>query len=267
VSCLVALQPGTPDAPSVLCVHPFGGSAAVYGPLAAHLGADVAVHGLQSAGLIAGREPDETVAAMADRYADEIRPVLRPGRTALVGYSMGGVVAVEIARRLASSPPVVLVDADPLHSDVADPWRILVHQVLDVDLPTEPLADLRLDEALARVRAAGAAQGRMPARMNLDRLSAMLRVCRSNARAAAAHVPLPVAGTLHIIRSGRPAGWDPWDGIAAAVVVTDVAVGHHEIMRPPGLPAVAGRIRSVLGLPAGYTAFPGRAAAPVTGRG
>jgi thioesterase domain-containing protein len=251
---LVWVQRGS-TGPPVYCFHPLGGSVAVYGQLALRLGCDQPVRGLQAIGLVPGRDPDQTVDAMARRYAAEIVATRPPRRPVLVGYSMGGTLAVEAARLLApalpESPVVFTIDCDPLYtsSDNTEGWRILVHQVLAIDLPTEPLAGMPVEEGLALVRAAGAAQRRIPVRFDLDRLHTMLRVCQVNERAIAAHVPQPYAGTVHVVRpaaAGPVAGADPWNGFADRVEVSVVPADHQTILGPLGCSEVAALIRRLL---------------------
>lgn len=247
---LVTVQPGA--GPPVVCFHPQGGSAAVYGPLAAHIGRDHLVHGLQSVGLTAGHEPDRTVEDMARRYADAVEALPLPGAVFL-GYSMGGVLALETARLLGERGTpverVILVDCDPLYAPRpgGGPWATLVRQVLNIDLPVEPLDGLPVGQALETVRAAGARQGRIPARMSLDRLARMWDVCRANEEAVARHVPAPYPGAVHVVRSaGATPDGDVWDAFADRAVVTVVDVDHHDIVDRNGAPAVADVVRSLL---------------------
>jgi len=150
---IVCLQPGKAGARPLYCFHPFGGSAAVYGPLAPHIHPELPVYGLQSVGLIPGREPDTGVTGMADRYAAEILHRSPPFPALLVGYSMGGIIAVETARRLPASPPVVLIDSDPLYNhDTVDPWGILVRQVFDIELENHGTSFRLASSAIATSR-------------------------------------------------------------------------------------------------------------------
>lgn len=244
---LVTVQPGG-EGPPLYCFHPQGGSAAVYGRLAAHIGRDHLVYGLQSIGLVAGHEPDRTVAAMAHRYADALA-AHRNDDAVLLGYSMGGVLALETARLLGGRGRVVLVDCDPLYAPRpgGGPWHTLVRQVLNIDLPVEPLDGMPVPRALETVRTAGARQGRIPARMSLDRLNRMLEVCQANESAAADHVPMPYPGTVHVVRSaGATPDADVWDAFADRAVVSVVEVDHHDIVDRRGAPAVAEVARSLL---------------------
>ncbi|MFE3736884.1 amino acid adenylation domain-containing protein [Streptomyces sp. NPDC059134] len=97
----------------VVCVHPAGGTAFCYLPLAAALPPEVGVQGLQSPGLHPGELPLPSVEAMAEEYLKHVDP--RPGESlVLCGLSYGGLVAHEMGRRLAAAGhtrlSVVLLD-------------------------------------------------------------------------------------------------------------------------------------------------------------
>ncbi|MFD8781580.1 amino acid adenylation domain-containing protein [Kitasatospora sp. NPDC059599] len=84
----------------VVCVHPAGGTAFCYLPLAAALPDQVGVLGVQSPGINPGETPLPTVEAMAEHYLSLVDP--RPDESlVLCGLSYGGLVAHEMGRRLA----------------------------------------------------------------------------------------------------------------------------------------------------------------------
>jgi malonyl CoA-acyl carrier protein transacylase/acyl carrier protein len=96
---LVEIRSGGSKPPLYL-VHGAGGNVLIYHDLAARLGFDQPVFGLQSQGLD-GRQPFLTsVEDMASRYLQEIRAAHPQGPYLLGGYCLGGSVALEMARRL-----------------------------------------------------------------------------------------------------------------------------------------------------------------------
>jgi thioesterase domain-containing protein len=88
------------EKPPLFCIHPVGGNILEYYPLAAHLSVDRPIYGLQSPGLDGRQAPLCSIEAMAAYYIKEIQSIQPQGPYLLVGYSFGGVVAVEIARQL-----------------------------------------------------------------------------------------------------------------------------------------------------------------------
>jgi phthiocerol/phenolphthiocerol synthesis type-I polyketide synthase E len=96
---LVEIQRGG-STPPLFLVHGAGGNILIYHDLAAQLGFDQPVFGLQSQGLD-GRQPFlNTVEDMASRYLQEIRATHPKGPYLLGGYCLGGSVALEMARQL-----------------------------------------------------------------------------------------------------------------------------------------------------------------------
>ncbi|MFP2903699.1 non-ribosomal peptide synthetase [Pyxidicoccus sp. 3LFB2] len=97
------------------CVHPVGGNVLVYAELARLLGPDQPFYGLQARGLDGGAPPAESVEEMAAEYVKAIRSVQPSGPYRLGGWSMGGVIAYEMARQLRAEGELVallaLIDA------------------------------------------------------------------------------------------------------------------------------------------------------------
>ena len=98
-SSVVPLQPGGSKLPLFL-VHPAGGHVFPYLRLAQLLGADQPCYGLQARGLEDGQEPHARIEDMAAYYIEALRTVQPTGPYLLGGWSMGGVVAFEMAQQL-----------------------------------------------------------------------------------------------------------------------------------------------------------------------
>jgi amino acid adenylation domain-containing protein len=98
-SPLIALQ-SAGSRPSFYCVHPSGGSVLCYVDLSRCLGPDQPFYGLQSPGLEKEGEVYTCIEEMAARYVQEIRSLQPEGPYFLGGWSLGGVVAFEMAHQL-----------------------------------------------------------------------------------------------------------------------------------------------------------------------
>lgn len=99
---LVLLKEGA-GAPSVYFVHGLGGNVAELFPVARSMTYPGAVFGIQARGLLARETPHLTVEAMAVEYLRAIKARQPQGPYCLCGYSFGGLVAFEMARRLKQS--------------------------------------------------------------------------------------------------------------------------------------------------------------------
>ncbi len=111
---LVSIQPAG-SRPPLFLVHSASGNVMSYVALSRRLGMEQPVYGLQSKGLDADREPTARIEDMAAEYLDELLAVQPDGPYHLGGWSMGGVIAFEMARQLAaqgkSVAPIVLIDS------------------------------------------------------------------------------------------------------------------------------------------------------------
>ncbi|WP_051767520.1 non-ribosomal peptide synthetase [Streptomyces sp. NRRL S-37] len=102
---LVPIRPG--DGPAVVLVHPVGGHLLGYRALIDALPASYAVYGLQSPPT---DELPESLEELAAEYATALAALDRPVH--LVGWSMGGVLAAETARRAGLVRPLSLTLVD-----------------------------------------------------------------------------------------------------------------------------------------------------------
>jgi amino acid adenylation domain-containing protein len=99
---LVLLKPGN-SSPPVFIIHHLGGNVAGYFPMTRRMSWPGAVIGIQARGLDGRQPPHVTVEAMAAEYLTVLKARQPDGPYYLCGYSFGGLVAFEMARRLWES--------------------------------------------------------------------------------------------------------------------------------------------------------------------
>ena len=99
---LVPLKPGD-GSPPVFIIHGLGGNVAGLFPMTRRMTYPGAVIGIQARGLAGQEPPHTTVEAMAAEYLREVKARQPDGPYYLCGYSFGGLVAFEMARRLRES--------------------------------------------------------------------------------------------------------------------------------------------------------------------
>jgi amino acid adenylation domain-containing protein len=95
-SSVVPIQPNGSQ-PPFFCAAGMGGSPMNLIHLARALGPDQPFYGLQYRGIDGFLEPHKTIRAMATEFLDDMRRIQPEGPYFLGGFSMGGVVAYEIA--------------------------------------------------------------------------------------------------------------------------------------------------------------------------
>jgi thioesterase domain-containing protein len=212
-SLLVPIRPGG-SRPPLFLVHPGGGNVIAYAPLASRLDAEQPVYGLRSRGIERGEKPNWTVEEMARDYLAAIREVQPSGPYRLGGWSLGGVIAWEMARQLAAAGEtverLVLIDArsprleDPDGAMPRDEFRMVRSFAEDLGVPEDLLA---LPEAeprdggevayLGEVLTAARAAGLVPKGLDLARMQDLYGIFRINLQA------------MHEYRPGSTAGASP----------------------------------------------------------
>jgi amino acid adenylation domain-containing protein len=262
----------------LFCVHPLGGHVLTYRDLARRLGPDVPVYGLQAAGLDGRRPPLSSVEDMAEHYLAEIRQVQRHGPYALGGFSFGGLVAFEMARRLTARGEGVsllaLLDTQfpegarsPFVRHMAgSAWfrRLVYPQWLRVAGHRASL------ERLGPRRYAALLLGKLPGRTSVARIDAVeaylreeqpfdgpdafsraaARVVDANAGALTRYIPQPYAGVITFFHAlATPVGEDTrelWASVADRLEVHDVPGSHSDIRMEPQVSLVADVIRQAM---------------------
>jgi thioesterase domain-containing protein/ketosteroid isomerase-like protein len=188
------------------CVHPIGGGALCYEPLVKALDPERPFFGIQAPTLEDIEARPSSVEEMAARYVDAVQRAQPKGPYLLGGWSFGGVVAIEMARRLKRDGKAVaqLVLFDVTLSPGAG--MELLRRV-DERLPT--LAMLPAIFAGPSGRAKG---GGRPPKRDLSRLAGTLAIAAQNLAVYEHHLALwhnyapaelDVPAT-HFVAEGRP---------------------------------------------------------------
>ena len=210
----------------VCFVHPIGGTLLGYRALASELAGSGRICGVSAAGT-GNEEPDRSVSAMAERYLGLIGPRRRrSNKFVLVGWSFGGVIALEMARRLRDA-------GENVELVVIDPWVRLASGI------TIPNDELRADFARSTADAnPGSEVLAHPFSPSLERL---FRVYAANAAALLEYDAPDVELACELVVGSRTPP-QPFTGLqpiqrsrewrlAANVTVLDA--GHYDIMLPP----------------------------------
>jgi amino acid adenylation domain-containing protein len=259
---LVALKRGTGGRPLFL-VHPVGGTVACYGELARCLASGQAVYGLQAA----DTGTATTVESLAATYVEALHAVQESGPFQLGGWSMGGVVAFEMARQLAAAGETVellaLIDVPvPGQGEAAealDSIDLLLWFATDLaglvgrglTFSREELLPLLPEERVERLLRDALQAGVLPADFGVDELSRHLLVFSANARALADYRPGAYPGSvLLLLAEGREAETaDPaalWGALAGRLTTERIPGNHYTLVRRPHVERLAERLAARL---------------------
>jgi amino acid adenylation domain-containing protein len=97
---IVLLQPSGEKRPPFFCLPGLGGDSVALRAVAEHLGRHRSVYGLQPTNVDGADNPTGTLESIASLHLDALRTVQPDGPYYLVGFSVGGFIAYEMARQL-----------------------------------------------------------------------------------------------------------------------------------------------------------------------
>ena len=113
---LVLLKPGADKTP-IFLAHGLGGSVIDFFQPVRCIESDHPIYGLQTKGIDGIDEPPERIEDMADFYLHALKEMQPCGPYVLIGYSLGGLVALEMAQRLTANGEKIgllcMIDAYP----------------------------------------------------------------------------------------------------------------------------------------------------------
>jgi amino acid adenylation domain-containing protein len=213
--------------PPLICVHPAGGLAQIYGRVLGGLDTAIPVYGLNARGIFDEAPPHASISEMARAYVEAIGDLNGP--LALTGWSFGGVVAQEMAAMLeeqgATVERVVLIDT--------------YFRTVEADL----------DAADAVASMADGAAGPLFERMQ----EAVVR----SARLLDAHAPRRISAPLIFLRASDNREADLASKLAkltrGKVEIEEMTAGHYQLFEPEHAGATAAMLNRHL-LPALETA-------------
>ena len=258
-SLLLPLHPGPEDAAvTLVLLPPVGGSATCYAPLAAKLGSVVACFGLQAPGLERG-EPMEDIVELARVFLEEIEPLFENGSVVLGGWSLGGVIAFEMARQLELSnrepAGLVIVDAGaPGFDEIPDrddAQRLVGALDIAAWCPPEELRQLPPERWLGRATEVAREHGQLPPDFPEVAVKRLFDVYRGLGRGARSYRAEPYDGPLTLFASAeRPEDGDGtlgWGAVVSGPVRVERVPGSHQtLLLPPNLDTLAAALCDLL---------------------
>jgi thioesterase domain-containing protein/acyl carrier protein len=267
-STLVPLQPGVGR--PVFWVHPGVGTVYCYVPLVRHLGLDRPMYGLQARGVAGPEAPLDRIEDMAAFYLRELRQVQPQGPYLLGGWSLGGVVAFEMALQLQAAGEEVellaLVDSvlvpaghEPeavsvLTAFARDLGLPLGHPALGAALASADLASADEGEILERLFGPLQQAGLLPPDLGLTEIRRLFEAFRSHVGALSRYRPASSwRGRLHLFvaeerLTGEVASPESsWQGRATeGMEVFPLSGSHHTLLQEPHVQTLAAYLRKLI---------------------
>lgn len=257
---IVPLQ-GKGSAKPLFCVHAISGSAFAYAGLADLLGTGQPVYGIEAAGFDDDEPPVRSLPDMGAQYSDVLLEFCPDRDLWLLGWSMGGVIAFDMARRLCSARAkvrrLILIDVElpwlaPLPSEKEIQYRFIWDLLSVAGADTADLDPVFLDKpddiTPAAMFAAVERSAILPEELDADLLEERYVVFRAHLEALFGYAVNYIydGPVVHI----RSASSDPadmrWDTVASDLTEIVIAGNHHSIWRGAALSELAGIVRRVL---------------------
>ncbi|WP_395793462.1 thioesterase domain-containing protein, partial [Aquimonas sp.] len=257
-SCLVRMNTAA-AAPKLFCIHSGSGSVGCYAELAQQLEPVAELYGLQNPDLLDDiRTP--SYGALAERFVSSIRSTQPSGPYRLLGYSLGGKLAYEVAARLQAEGESIdylgIIDTPPvLEPDASnDPWyaniRLFHGESMNVDW--HAIGELGREAGIARLADIAAAKGLIPVGIDTTAARYLQYLCtiasaRLGYASPRAHLDLDLFRTVgdasprtdpNPLKEHLDYGW------------SQVTTGHVDVIHVGGSHQSAIRMPHVLGLAA-----------------
>jgi len=256
---VVCMQPEGRKRP-FFCMHPVGGSILCYAELAHDIGCERPFYALQSP--VPGPHAEEllSIEQMAALYIGEVRKVQRAGPYLLGGWSLGGLLAYEMARQLASQGEttelLAMIDAYPptpeRKTNISMLVRFAAHlgRSLGKDLRrfSDQFLELGAEEQWMMLMEAMVQEGVLPRETAQRQLTDMLNVFTQNTLAVDKYSLQENPQNIMLFiaaESENPehiaSEWSQWAGETVELHV--ISGDHYTIVQQPNVSQLAGLLR------------------------
>jgi len=258
---VVPLNVGGADE-AIFCIHPAGGTVFCYRDLAMYFAGRRNVFGIQARGLDGRESPHQTLHEMAADYADAIAAASPSGSIHLVGWSLGGNIAYEVARQLRavgrSVGMLALLDSGMLtvEQKVTEDDFLPLIAALFPGQPHESLEELRQKppaEQLAYFINQAAKAGILPDDESLVGPH-VFDVFQANIKAVHDYQPTEFSGCILLIRPGdqvrTSALFDDqclgWSKMVNSIELATVSGDHAHMLQQPAVSEIADHLSKYL---------------------
>lgn len=260
---VVAIQPAGSRLP-LFCVHPSNGSVVCYLELARHLGSDQPFYGLQSPGLESEERSLNSIEEMAAHYVAAMIEVEPRGPYLLAGWSMGGIVAYEMAQQLFAKGRDVrllaLIDVMPRvsESQAANEGSYNYSAELDwllkdvgrafgkqLAVSYADIIALDPDEQVQFIIEQVRMTNTIDAETELPHLRRLLKVFKDNLMAVMSYTPRAYPNRITLIRANKQ-HQDASQQTASAIETHVIEGEHFTILKEPNVRALAECLRECI---------------------
>ncbi len=232
--------------PAVFITHGTGSSVLELSQLLRHIQTDHPIYGLQGRGMDGVDQPFDRIEDMAQSFLDGVRKMQPTGPYILIGYSMGGLVTLEMAQRLSEigekTALLAMIESFPARQFMPTSQRMSIYFRLLrkklMNVRQLPLRDaipyiLRPSERIERMpQVHGASPTERP---SSHFAPIMQRVRDAGYRALTHYRPRYYSGKINFVKAEISMGFPDnatavWADLAAELVVDTVPGDHFGVI-------------------------------------
>jgi pyochelin synthetase len=258
--------------PPLFCIHPSGGQVMVYQHLAACLDSNQPIYGLQSRNLNNSLPEYDSIDDMAVEYTKVIRQHQPNSPYYLMGWSMGGVLAVSVAKELEQQEQEVafvgLVDAFLIPNNIpnferdrlqelglvfGETFADILMNLDNVEQQTlqDELIGLSAIERLRRIIIWGQEKNLLATDISVNMIEKQVHLTEIHEQMLRVHHPPQIQAQLYIWEAMEqfPGGLSrtDWSQYTTNATYTEIVdANHFTIMRPPNIQNLAQKLQQYL---------------------
>jgi len=261
-SVLVPIQPAGKQLP-FFCAHPIGGNVLCYVDLARHLGEEQPFYGLQSAGINGECEPLTRIENIAARFIESIKMIQAQGPYQIGGWSLGGIIAFEIASQLCQHGEEVallaLIDSYLPNlndkSEIVDDAMLISAVARDLgnisgkefSISVDELRQIQPEEQLNYILEQIKTLNILPSEVDQQQLQQLLKIFKANNQAMYSYIPQIYSGKITLfcaseqMKANKLTIWEKQT--AGSIEVHNIPGNHYSIVREPKVQFLAEHLK------------------------
>jgi amino acid adenylation domain-containing protein len=256
---LVGIQSGEDSLP-FFCVHPSGGTVLCFLELARFLGRRQPFYGLQARGIDGKQPPYTQLETVATYYNDAIKSLQPKGPYLLGGWSLGGIIAFEMAQQLQKQGYEVgllaLIDSSvPENTPINDAGlaymfaqdmktRLGGSFVVSYEALQELESEKHLDHIFTQIEKDDSSR-QLLSQINSGQMYSLLSVFKANIRAVRSYRPQLYNGKITLLLAqNSTVPHSAWDIFSLQPVdVQTIPGNHYSILKEPNVKILAEKLK------------------------
>ena len=259
---IITLRNGDSHSTPLFFVHAAGGAVGCYRDLTRHISMGRPIYGIQSIYMIGTVSEMYTLEKLAACYIAQIQSIQKKGPYAIAGWSVGGVIALEIARLLVAQGEKIeflgLIDSvPPVSVDPAELSRMSVQgfaKELNVSPPSlaQDVYSVEMDDALLHnLHELAQAKNQAIAQLGYSDFHHLFYIFKHNLEMCTTHQYKSYDGVVDLLlsretRSRKDLDTQWSDRITGKLQRHDLTGDHYSILKMPAVLELAGTLNRIL---------------------